>query len=83
MSHLTRGSAEREAGAPLAGMRPCSRSRARVHDPLRISGVRSPEGPIFHPSTRPVAVGIDSKANTSGGRQRGAQYATEGMEAAA
>ncbi len=83
MSYLTRGSAERGAGAPLAGMRPCSRSRARALDPLRVYGVRSPEGPLFLPSTRPAQAGIGSKAIAGGGRQHSTNYLTDGMEAAA
>jgi len=40
---------------PACGMRPWSRSRARRSnaDPMRVSGVRSPEGPLSRPSTRP------------------------------
>lgn len=83
MSYLTRGSAERGAGGPQAGMRPYSRSRARDLDPLRVYGVRSPEGPLFLPSTRPAQAWIGCKAIASGGRQRSTNYSTDGMEAAA
>ena len=46
---------------PACGMRPWSRSRARCSnaDPLRVSGVRSPEGPLLRPSTRPGFRGCD------------------------
>ena len=39
---------------PACGMRPWSRSRARRSnaDLMRVSGVRSPEGPLFRPTTR-------------------------------
>ena len=70
MSHPARGSAERGAGATLAGMRPWSRSWARVGDPLRVSGVRFPKGPLFRPSTRPTfSMGIDGQAKGAGHRR--------------
>jgi hypothetical protein len=38
---------------------------------------------MSHLARGPASAGIDSKANASGGRQHGTQYATDGMEAAA
>ena len=52
---------------PACGMRPWSRSRARRSnaDSMRVSGVRSPKGPLFRPSTRPDFGDATVKAHTS------------------
>ena len=46
---------------PACGMRPWSRSMARRSnaDPMRVSRVRSPKGPLFRLSTRPGFRGCD------------------------
>jgi len=54
---------------PACGMRPWSRSEARRADtdPTRVSGVRSPKGPLFRPSTRP---GVSRGSDLAGDRGR-------------
>jgi hypothetical protein len=63
-----------EEQGPACGMRPWGRSRARRFnaDPMRVSGVRSPEGPLFRPSTRPACGDATAEVRTGTWIQCGA-----------
>jgi len=63
MSYPARGTAERGAGAPLAGMRRRSRPRG-AHPAVSIERYRdsTPEGPFRWLAARPALAGIDGKA---------------------
>jgi len=76
---LARGRRNAEQGLAERG---AGRGRATQAGPLRISGVRSPAGPLFRPATRPLFRGIDSKTSVLGRRDFVAGLLRTGPEAA-
>ena len=59
---------------PACGMRPWSRSRGASGDtdPMRVSGVRSPKGPLFRPTTRlPSIMRLEPAPPSAGARGEG------------
>ena len=55
-----------EQGPRFPGMRP-RRARRSNADPMRVSGVRSPEGPLFRPTTRhPTTVRLEPAPPSAG-----------------
>jgi hypothetical protein len=53
---LGAGAGVTRSRGPTCGDATVEPAKARRHRPLRISGVRSPEGPLFRPATRPLGM---------------------------
>ena len=83
MSHPAREPAERGAGAPRVGMRPCSGLQgAGASVPFaRLWGqIPGKPGPLFRPPTRPILMGI-GKASGPDRRRGDARAGINGTEA--